>query len=114
MISSYFFLFVIYEFSHYPYIYYSMVGHPIVWIIFHSMTSTLFTFYTAYHFWIMYKDFTTMELMIYYGKNKDIVRYDKKSFKLCLTLIFGTPSLWKALIYPCLRILPINGLEYEY
>lgn len=57
-----------------------------------------------------------MELMDLYSaeKREEVVKFEKKSLKLSLLMISGQTSLLKALFYPCIGILPINGLEYEY
>jgi len=42
------------------------------------------------------------------------MRIVRLSFNAKLYLLFGTPSLFKALLYPNLTPLPLNGLEYEH
>lgn len=93
------------------------MGDPRLWLIFHIYLGITFAFYTLFHLWLLYKDITTLELMdLLWGKDnqKYIPRFQRRSFKANLLLIFGTPNLLKALFLPLLDVLPINGLEYEH
>lgn len=86
------------------------------WIAFHLVLFLMTSTYCAFLLWLVYKDTTTMEYMDLYTpeRSDSVIKYERHSFKFNLLLISGQASLWKALFYPCIDILPINGLEYEY
>ncbi len=123
-ISSIFTLYCLYDLSFSPKYFVSLcmlifqamiMGNAYLWIGFHICMSILFGFYTLFHFWILYKDVTTLEFMnLFFTSDKEVPKFARKHFRSSLLLIFGTQSIMKALFYPLLHILPINGLEYEY
>ena len=91
------------------------MGSPLIWILFHAFLGFTFLIYSIFHLWLVYKDQTTLDILnLYFDNVKPVPLFERKTFRLSLLLIFGTENLWKAMIYPLLNVLPINGLEYEY
>jgi hypothetical protein len=73
-----------------------------------------FSAYTLFHYYLIYKDITTIELLSFFSKGKDVWTYPRRRFSTNLYLLFGTPNLFKAMVYPLLDTLPISGFEYQH
>ena len=79
----------------------------------HSTKTLAFGIYYVYCLWALNRDIVTIDLL--YIKNKvRFTRIVKLSFPAKLYLVFGTPNFLKAMIYPCVGALPLNGLEFEH
>eukprot|EP00347_Sterkiella_histriomuscorum_P012592 403367978 len=114
-LSSFYTLLCFYDVSFYPKIYNEILGDPFLWSILHLYLGVFFGIYTFLNFWLIYKDQTSMELItLVFSKDKFVPKFERKSFNANMLMIFGTSNIFKALFYPQLNLLPINGLEYEY
>ncbi|TNV76916.1 hypothetical protein FGO68_gene1190 [Halteria grandinella] len=113
--SLYYFL-ILWQLSYNPKIYYALMGgEPIFWWVFHLVLFSMTAFYCCFMLWLLYKDITTIEYMNLYTPEKfdSVEKYERHSLAFRLLLATGHTKLWKALIFPCTGLLPINGLEYE-
>ena len=84
------------------------MGTPTFWWAFHLVLGPLTGGYCGILLWFTYKDVLTVEFL----SDKEVTGYEPHSFAFNLKMISGHSELWKALIYPCTDLLPINGLEY--
>ena len=91
-----------------------MPGSPWIWVFLHINFTIAFTLYSIYNLWIVYKDQTTIEIINLYSSNKYVPKFTRRSLRLNMILIFGASNIFKALFYPLLNVLPMNGLEYEF
>ncbi|CDW79737.1 dhhc zinc finger domain containing protein [Stylonychia lemnae] len=116
VLGNIFLLFCFYELSYYPDLFVQILGGPGAWFTVHFFMCILNINQVVLYFWLIYKDLTIEDILdLYVGdKRKKVYTYQRRSFKANLVLIFGTENVLKALFYPLLDVLPINGLEYEY
>jgi hypothetical protein len=94
-------------------IFYKAYGSAHLFVVLHITKVILFGLYFAYCMWALQRDVVTLDLLYMKGK----LRYSRLvqlSFSAKLYLFFGHTSLLKAMIWPCLGPLPLNGTEYEH
>ena len=111
-ISSSFTLFIIFKCRNAPF-WNMMFGSAYAYIFLHFAHITLFGLYFLFNIWAIQRDVLTVELLKMEGK-KRYKRIVNLSFTAKIYLLFGTPVVWKALLFPCRNYIPLNGLEYEH
>lgn len=88
-------------------------GSPHLWVLLHITKFVAFGCYYLFVMWEVQRDVVTVDLM----QMKEKVRYTRfvaLSFSAKLYLLFGTPSFVRAMLFPCIGELPLNGLEFEH
>jgi hypothetical protein len=94
-------------------IFYKAYGNAHLFVVLHTTKTLAFGFYWCYCLWALQRDVVTLDLLYMRGKLR-YTRMVQLSFRAKLYLYFGQTSLIKAMIWPCLGPLPLNGVEFEH
>ena len=94
-------------------IWYQAFSWTWAFVFMHSLQALGFIGYYLYNLMLVNRDLTSFDLFYRQKKDKRYLRFMNLSFNAKLWLIFGTPNLFKASFYPCMRLPPLSGLEYS-